>query len=134
MTSGNSPTFLTINEACESLGEPAHVLRFWESKFQQVRPVKRPGGRRYYREDDILLLRGITVLIRDSGYTIRGVQRMLRERGARAVICIGKGDPLVDTLPRPPESEEGGRLSEELREQLEEAIEMLGDTASQLRQ
>jgi DNA-binding transcriptional MerR regulator len=71
--------FRTTGEAAEELDLPAHVLRFWESKFPQIRPVKRGGGRRYYRPEDIDLLRRIRQCLYQEGYTIRGVQRLLRE-------------------------------------------------------
>ena len=83
--------FSTINEVSSLLGEPPHVLRFWETRFQQVRPVKRAGSRRYYRIEDVSLLQGISVLTRKMGYTIRGVQRVLKVHGVEAVIRIGKG-------------------------------------------
>ena len=77
--------FRTISEVAELLQTPAHVLRFWESKFTQVRPVKRAGGRRYYRPADLKLLSGIRTLLHDRGMTIRGVQKMLQEQGVRHV-------------------------------------------------
>lgn len=80
--------FRTISEVAAQLETPAHVLRFWESKFTQVKPVKRAGGRRYYRPDDIALLAGIKVLLHEQGMTIRGVQKLLRERGARHVATL----------------------------------------------
>ncbi len=80
--------FRTISEVAEALGTPAHVLRFWESKFSQVKPVKRAGGRRYYRPSDVALLAGIKVLLHDRGVTIRGVQKILREDGIRQVAAL----------------------------------------------
>jgi DNA-binding transcriptional MerR regulator len=80
--------FRTISEVAAQLDTPAHVLRFWESKFPQIRPVKRAGGRRYYRPDDIALVAGIKLLLHDQGMTIRGVQKLLRERGARHVATL----------------------------------------------
>ncbi|WP_309666157.1 MerR family transcriptional regulator [Tabrizicola sp.] len=77
--------FRTISEVSEFLETPAHVLRFWESRFPQIRPVKRAGGRRYYRPSDIALLTGIKRLLHDEGLTIRGVQKILREQGVRHV-------------------------------------------------
>ena len=73
--------FRTISEVADWLGTPTHVLRFWESRFTQVKPVKRAGGRRYYRPKDMALLGGIKKLLHDDGMTIRGVQKMLREKG-----------------------------------------------------
>ncbi|MGJ8583042.1 MAG: MerR family transcriptional regulator [Marinosulfonomonas sp.] len=77
--------FRTISEVAEWLGTPTHVLRFWESRFSQVKPVKRAGGRRYYRPSDMELLGGIKRLLHDDGMTIRGVQKLLREEGVRHV-------------------------------------------------
>src|SRR5258706_11116981 len=71
--------FRTISEVAEELDVPQHVLRFWESKFTQVKPLKRGGGRRYYRPEDVVLLRRIRQCLYDQGYTIKGVQRLLRE-------------------------------------------------------
>ncbi|HEU0223579.1 MAG TPA: MerR family transcriptional regulator [Paracoccaceae bacterium] len=81
--------FRTISEVAEALGIPAHVLRFWESRFPQLRPMKSSGGRRYYRPEDVELLRGIRELLYDDGLTIKGVQKVLREQGVRAVIARG---------------------------------------------
>jgi len=81
--------FRTISEVADLLDTPAHVLRFWESKFYQIRPVKRAGGRRYYRPDDVALINGIRVLLQDRGMTIRGVQRILQEQGVKAVTVTG---------------------------------------------
>ena len=81
--------FRTISEVAEALDVPAHVLRFWETRFTQVKPVKRGGGRRYYRPEDVRLLRGIRGLLYDDGMTIKGVQKILRERGLRHVIGLG---------------------------------------------
>ncbi len=75
--------FRTISEVASELGLPQHVLRFWETKFSQIRPMKRGGGRRYYRPEDVALLRRIRSLLYDDGYTIKGVQRLLRENGGR---------------------------------------------------
>ena len=73
--------FRTISEVAEEINVPQHVLRFWESRFTQIQPLKRGGGRRYYRPDDVDLLRGVRHLLYGEGYTIRGVQRILREEG-----------------------------------------------------
>ncbi len=87
--------FRTISEVADDLHIPQHVLRFWETKFSQVRPLKRGGGRRYYRPDDIILLRRIADLLYTQGYTIKGVQRLLREGGGQ----------LSDDIP-PPNADE----------------------------
>jgi DNA-binding transcriptional MerR regulator len=78
--------FRTISEVAEELEVPKHVLRFWEAKFAQLRPMKRGGGRRYYRPEDVALLRGIRFLLYNDGYTIRGVQKILREQGPHYVM------------------------------------------------
>lgn len=83
--------FRTISEVADHLDTPAHVLRFWESRFPQVRPVKRAGGRRYYRPSDVALLAGIRRLLHDEGLTIRGVQKILREQGVRHVAGLAEG-------------------------------------------
>lgn len=77
--------FRTISEVAEELEVPQHVLRFWETRFSQIKPMKRSGGRRYYRPDDVDLLRGIRRLLYGEGYTIRGVQRILKEHGIKSV-------------------------------------------------
>ena len=77
--------FRTISEVAEDLDLPQHVLRFWETRFQQIKPMKRGGGRRYYRPDDVDLLRGIRHLLYGEGYTIRGVQRILKDHGVKFV-------------------------------------------------
>lgn len=85
--------FRTISEVADHLDTPAHVLRFWESRFPQVRPVKRAGGRRYYRPSDVALLAGIRRLLHDEGLTIRGVQKILREQGVRHVAALAVDGP-----------------------------------------
>ena len=83
--------FRTISEVAADLDVPLHVLRFWEAKFATVRPLKRGGGRRYYRPDDLDLLRGIRLLLYSDGLTIKGVQKILREQGPRYVVELGRG-------------------------------------------
>jgi DNA-binding transcriptional MerR regulator len=80
--------FRTISEVADDLKVPQHVLRFWESRFNQIKPMKRAGGRRYYRPDDVDLLRGIHHLLYGEGYTIRGVQRILRDQGLKFVQTV----------------------------------------------
>lgn len=92
LTVTKSPdAFRTISEVAADLDVPQHVLRFWESKFNQIRPLKRGGGRRYYRPEDVDLLRGIRTLLYNDGYTIKGVQKVFREQGAKFVSETGKG-------------------------------------------
>ncbi|MCC5983950.1 MAG: MerR family transcriptional regulator [Rhodobacteraceae bacterium] len=88
--------FRTISEVAEILRTPAHVLRFWESKFTQVKPVKRAGGRRYYRPSDLALLGGIRALLHDQGMTIRGVQKLLAEKGVRHVAGLAPESVLAE--------------------------------------
>lgn len=87
--------FRTISEVAEDLDVPQHVLRFWETRFNHIRPLKRGGGRRYYRPDDVDLLKGIRHLLYGEGYTIRGVQRILKSEGVRFVQAIGRGEQSV---------------------------------------
>ncbi len=82
--------FRTISEVAEELDLPQHVLRFWETKFAQIKPMKRAGGRRYYRPEDVDLLKGIRTLLYTDGFTIKGVQKILREQGLRYVIETGR--------------------------------------------
>lgn len=87
--------FRTISEVAEDLDIPQHVLRFWETRFSQIKPLKRGGGRRYYRPDDVALLKGIRRLLYGEGYTIKGLQRILKEQGPRYVQAIGRGGEIV---------------------------------------
>jgi DNA-binding transcriptional MerR regulator len=101
----------------DELDLPQHVLRFWESRFREIKPMKRGGGRRYYRPDDINLLRGIRHLLYGEGYTIRGVQRILREQGAKFVQVVWQ-----EGAPQPPH---GPTEDEDLAEEAASATEML---------
>jgi len=83
--------FRTISEVAQDLELPQHVLRFWETRFNQIKPMKRGGGRRYYRPEDVELLRGIRYLLYSEGYTIKGVQRILKEHGNKFVASVGDG-------------------------------------------
>jgi DNA-binding transcriptional MerR regulator len=101
--------FRTICEVADELDIPQHVLRFWESRFPQIRPMKRAGGRRYYRPDDVDLLRGIKHLLYGEGYTIRGVQRILREQGPKFVQAVwqpGAAQPAAEPDDEAPEAAE----------------------------
>ncbi len=93
--------YRTIREVAEALDLPQHVLRFWETRFPQIRPLKRAGGRRYYRPDDIERLRLIRRLLYDDGYTIKGVQRLFKEQGVQA---LAGGTGFDDRLPTEPSS------------------------------
>ncbi len=93
--------YRTISEVAEDLKLPQHVLRFWETRFPHVKPLKRAGGRRFYRPEDVALLRTIKTLLYGQGYTIKGVQRMLREQGPRGIVETSAPVPGVPG-PRPP--------------------------------
>jgi len=84
--------FRTISEVADDLDLPQHVLRFWETRFTQIKPMKRGGGRRYYRPEDVDLLKGIRHLLYDHGYTIKGVQKLLKVNGNKFVAAIASGD------------------------------------------
>ena len=84
--------FRTISEVADDLDLPQHVLRFWETRFPQIKPMKRGGGRRYYRPDDVELLKGIRHLLYDHGYTIKGVQKLLKTNGNKFVAAAATGD------------------------------------------
>jgi len=103
--------FRTISEVADEIDVPQHVLRFWESRFPQIRPMKRGGGRRYYRPDDVDLLRGVRHLLYGEGYTIRGVQRILHEQGVTFVQTIWSVEvdvPPQDLPPDVDDDEDGG--------------------------
>ncbi len=84
--------FRTISEVAEYLDLPQHVLRFWESKFSQIQPLKRGGNRRYYRPDDVALITAIKQLLHNDGYTIRGVQKLFKTQGIKATIALSMGE------------------------------------------
>lgn len=92
--------YRTISEVADHLDLPQHVLRFWETRFAQIRPLKRGGGRRYYRPEDIDLLKGIRHLLYGEGYTIRGVQRIIKESGVKSIQALGRGEGSA-ALPKP---------------------------------
>ena len=148
--------FRTISEVADWLDTPAHVLRFWESKFTQVKPVKRAGGRRYYRPEDTALLGGIKSLLHDQGMTIKGAQKLLREKGVKFVASLGPSAPgeadaelieaeiapetatVVELTPRPSEPPEAldlvdaAELPEEPQEEAEEpSADADGDPADE---
>jgi DNA-binding transcriptional MerR regulator len=111
----SADAFRTISEVAEELDLPQHVLRFWESRFPHIRPMKRGGGRRYYRPDDVELLRGVRHLLYAQGYTIRGVQRILREEGPRFVQTVWQeGAPQPERQPEVEAAEREDTETEEL--------------------
>jgi DNA-binding transcriptional MerR regulator len=117
--------FRTISEVADDLQIPQHVLRFWETKFPQLKPLKRGGGRRYYRPEDIALLRRIADLLYIQGYTIKGVQRLLRDGGIEGV----SPEALADTEAEPPPEEQDDAAIAALRE----ALRVLEGLAQELR-
>jgi DNA-binding transcriptional MerR regulator len=103
--------FRTISEAADELHVPQHVLRFWETKFHFIKPMKRAGGRRFYRPTDIAVLRGVRRLLHDEGYTIKGVQRLHREQGIKRLVAAGEGGTVAAAAAaRPPGDASGGGL------------------------
>ncbi len=92
MVTKGPDAFRTISEASDELGVPQHVLRFWETRFSFIRPMKRAGGRRFYRPQDLEVLRGVRGLLHDQGYTIKGVQRLHKEQGLRRLVSAAGGD------------------------------------------
>jgi DNA-binding transcriptional MerR regulator len=130
MTDKAPDAFRTISEVADDLDLPQHVLRFWETRFSQIKPLKRGGGRRYYRPDDVLLLRGIRRLLYGEGYTIKGVQRILKENGVRAVQLAGQeGLPDGQTFAPPSASPEERFEDEALDEAALEDEERTHDVA-----
>ena len=93
--------FRTISEAADELGVPQHVLRFWETKFSFIRPMKRAGGRRFYRPQDISVLAGVRRLLHEEGYTIKGVQKLHREHGVKRLLTAATGAPVADLAREP---------------------------------
>ena len=88
MNNKSPEAFRTISEVSKDLSLPQHVLRFWETKFVQIKPIKRGGGRRYYRPEDVMLLKGIKNLLYNDGYTIRGVQKVIKENGTKKILSV----------------------------------------------
>jgi DNA-binding transcriptional MerR regulator len=117
--------FRTISEAAAEVGVPQHVLRFWETKFSFVRPMKRAGGRRFYRPQDLTVLRGVRRLLHEEGYTIMGVQRLHKEHGVGRLIEAGGGDPQALAAAEPPADGRGGAAAAGPRERLQSALEAL---------
>lgn len=133
--------FRTISEVAEELDVPQHVLRFWETRFNQIKPMKRGGGRRYYRPSDVDLLKGIRTLLYGQGYTIRGVQRILREAGMPHVAGIGRGEiepdrqqNEADEAPAPKAAPKVVRADDEKAEEPQEQSKLSAESLDQLRQ
>ncbi len=130
--------FRTISEVADDLDVPQHVLRFWETRFTQIKPMKRSGGRRYYRPDDVNLLRGIRRLLYGEGYTIRGVQRILREHGIKAVQTLTDGPaehapPLFDGQSFDAESDEHSPDLAELDGEIEDEQDEFAENEPEVR-
>jgi len=113
--------FRTISEVADDLDIPQHVLRFWETRFAQIKPMKRSGGRRYYRPDDVDLLKGIRRLLYSEGYTIRGVQRILKEHGVKSV--QGLADATAAVSFGAIEEAVGNSLREDLDEDVADSVD-----------
>ena len=123
--------FRTISEAADELNVPQHVLRFWETKFAFIRPMKRAGGRRFYRPTDIAVLKGVRRLLHDEGYTIKGVQRLCREQGVRRLVAAGQGDGPTSAA-REMGLPAGSALSDHGRDRLAEILAELEDAKQRL--
>ena len=121
--------FRTISEAADELGVPQHVLRFWETKFSFIRPMKRAGGRRFYRPQDVAVLNGVRTLLHSEGLTIKGVQKLHRDHGLAQVIAAGLGSNGSATLDPDMDYEapmmSGPRLGGETRDRLAFALDDL---------
>lgn len=138
MTKGPN-AFRTISEAAEELGVPQHVLRFWETRFSFVKPLKRAGGRRFYRPQDIAVLKGVRRLLHEDGYTIKGVARLQREKGIRRLIAAGDpdaanrftDDELAD-VSAPAETKPAKPLDAAKKRKLEAVIKQLDDARARL--
>jgi len=130
----SAEAFRTISEVAQELEVPQHVLRFWESRFPQVKPLKRAGGRRYYRPDDVVLLRRIRQCLYDQGYTIKGVQKLLREGALKGEGALPRPPVPTPALTRSKESKDGKESKEpanprttliELKRELQELRDLL---------
>ncbi len=132
--------FRTISEAAEELGVPQHVLRFWETKFSFIRPMKRAGGRRFYRPQDLEVLKGVRFLLHQEGYTIKGVQRLHKEQGLRRLVSAAGGDvEIIAGLeaelalnPNEGETEAGQPLSDAARARLTTVLEEIETVRARL--
>lgn len=117
--------FRTISEAAEELNVPQHVLRFWETKFSFIRPMKRAGGRRFYRPSDIAVLRGVRRLLHDEGYTIKGVQKLHREQGVARLVAAGEGETPIAAPPATLVEVAEAELTDEARARLAATLDEL---------
>ncbi|RYF95304.1 MAG: MerR family transcriptional regulator [Caulobacteraceae bacterium] len=117
--------FRTISEAADELGAPQHVLRFWETKFTFISPMKRAGGRRFYRPQDIEVLRAVQTLLHSEGYTIKGVQKLHKDGGVKRILAVARGE-------EGPAMAESGDLDPPSGELSDEARGRLSDTLTEL--
>ncbi|MDZ4320879.1 MAG: MerR family transcriptional regulator [Phenylobacterium sp.] len=117
--------FRTISEAAEELDVPQHVLRFWETKFSFIRPMKRAGGRRFYRPQDLAVLKGVRRLLHDEGYTIKGVQKLHKEQGVRRLLDVAQVEAADLGLEAAPLSDDGQARLWRVLEALEAAKDRL---------
>ncbi len=130
--------FRSISEASDELGVPQHVLRFWETKFSFIRPMKRAGGRRFYRRQDLEVLRGVRALLHDEGYTIKGVQRLHKEQGLRRLVVAAGAELDPEALAELETAEAGAAdeppfgLSPDVRNRLEATLEALAAAKAEL--
>jgi DNA-binding transcriptional MerR regulator len=123
--------FRTISEAAEDLDLPQHVLRFWETRFPQIKPLKRGGGRRYYRPDDVELLRVIKQLLYGEGYTIKGVQKLFKEQGARTVAAAKQAHTVSEPNASQPSPGQAGFVGRSLQDDApDDAGDRTGSTNS----
>ena len=155
MVEKSPEAFRTISEAAQELDVPQHVLRFWETRFSQIKPMKRAGGRRFYRPADVELLKGVRSLLYKEGYTIRGVQNILKEEGVSYVTGVGRGEivprkrdgalegapppgrakpapRVAKSLPLPEPVRPASRLSDSHAESLRAALRELGEARNLL--
>ena len=125
--------FRTISEVADELDVQKHVLRFWEARFPQVRPMKRGGGRRYYRPEDMELLRGIRHLLHAEGYTIKGVQKLHKEQGIRRLLSDEPpGEPVAEAPERPTQTPPATALGESARDRLLAVLRDLESTKDRI--
>lgn len=127
----SSSAFRTISEVAQDLDVPQHVLRFWESRFTQIKPLKRGGGRRYYRPEDIALLRLIRELLYDEGYTIKGVQKLMREGAHKQRLAQIEAEQMAE--PEPPVAIAPGAIDDAVRHQLRSLLTELEALRDRLR-
>ncbi|MCH8237041.1 MAG: MerR family transcriptional regulator [Proteobacteria bacterium] len=128
----SAAAFRTISEVAAELDLPQHVLRFWETKFKVIKPMKRGGGRRYYRPEDVALLRNIRDLLYTDGYTIKGVQKLLRKGGGKPAAAESSAQAEQAAPPAPGTAEDGGR-DPGFRAGLEDVVAELENIRSMLR-